>query len=66
MKKVLKFGGSSLSGPPALNTLLGVISSNLKDKNEVLIVCSALEGVTNYINEMVDLAIAGNNVSGQG
>jgi bifunctional aspartokinase / homoserine dehydrogenase 1 len=65
MKKVLKFGGSSLSGPPALNTLLEVISSNLKEKNEVLIVCSALEGVTNYINEMVDLAIAGTNVTGK-
>jgi bifunctional aspartokinase / homoserine dehydrogenase 1 len=65
MKKVSKFGGSSLSGPPALNTLLEVISSNLKEKNEVLIVCSALEGVTNYINEMVDLAIAGTNVTGK-
>jgi bifunctional aspartokinase / homoserine dehydrogenase 1 len=59
MKKVLKFGGSSLNGPPALNTVLQIISSNIKEKNDVYIVCSALEGVTNFIHELVERAIAG-------
>lgn len=63
MKKVLKFGGSSLSEPPALNTLLEIISAEIKKKNEIFIVCSALEGVTNNINELIDTAVEGSDVS---
>lgn len=63
MKKVLKFGGSSLSEPAALATLLQIISSEIEEKNEIYIVCSALEGVTNRINELVDQAIKGKDVS---
>ena len=64
MKKVLKFGGSSLSEPSALATLLKIISSELEKDNEIFIVCSALEGVTNRINDLIDQAIAGKDVSG--
>jgi len=63
MKKVLKFGGSSLSDPPALATLLEVISENIEKGNEVIIVCSALDGITNLINDLVEIAIAGNDIS---
>ncbi len=62
MKKVLKFGGSSLSDPYVLNTLLQIINSNLEKKNELIIVCSALEGVTNLINDLVDRAIEGEDI----
>lgn len=63
MKKVLKFGGSSLSDPPAMSTLLKIISENLEKKNHVIIVCSALDGVTNLINDLVEDAIRGQDVS---
>lgn len=63
MKKVLKFGGSSLSEPGALSTLLEVISSNIGQKNEVIIVCSALEGVTNLIGDLVEQSIDGKDIA---
>lgn len=63
MKKVLKFGGSSLSEPQALNTLLEMISAEITKKNEIFIVCSALESVTNNINELIDTAVEGKDVS---
>jgi bifunctional aspartokinase / homoserine dehydrogenase 1 len=63
MKKVLKFGGSSLSNGPAMSTLLKIISENLENKNQVIIVCSALEGITNLINDLIEKAIGGQDVS---
>ena len=64
MKKVLKFGGSSISEPPALATLLDLVSAGLKNKEDILIVCSALEGVTNLLNELIEDAVAGKDISG--
>ena len=64
MKKVLKFGGSSISEPPALATLLDLVSAGLKNKEDILIVCSALEGVTNLLNELIENAVAGKDISG--
>jgi bifunctional aspartokinase / homoserine dehydrogenase 1 len=63
MKKVLKFGGSSISEPKALATLLDLISGSVKKKDEILIVCSALEGVTNLINDLVRQAVAGKDIT---
>ncbi len=63
MKKVLKFGGSSISNPRALNTLLELISGNLEKKEEILIVCSALEGATNLISDLIDKAVAGKDIA---
>ncbi len=63
MKKVLKFGGSSISEPRALATLLDLISEGLKKKDDILIVCSALEGVTNLINELIEQAVAGKDIT---
>jgi bifunctional aspartokinase / homoserine dehydrogenase 1 len=63
MKKVLKFGGSSISEPPALATLLDLISEGLKKKEELFIVCSALEGVTNLINELIEKAVEGKDIT---
>ncbi len=63
MKKVLKFGGSSLSNPDAIATLMKVISNDLEEKCDVIIVCSALEGVTNKINKLVEDAIAGRDIT---
>jgi bifunctional aspartokinase / homoserine dehydrogenase 1 len=63
MKKVLKFGGSSISEPPALTTLLELISDGLRKDDDLLIVCSALEGVTNLINSLIDSAVAGDDIS---
>ena len=62
MIKVLKFGGSSLCNPGTLDTLLDVISDNQAENREVAIVCSALEGVTNLINDLVEQAIAGKDL----
>ncbi len=62
MKKVLKFGGSSLSDPLVLKDLLKIINSNLEKNNKIIIVCSALEGVTNLISNLVDQAIEGGDV----
>ncbi len=53
-----------MSEPPALATLLQVISSEIEKKNQIIVVCSALEGVTNRINDLVDQAITGKDVSG--
>ncbi len=64
MKKVLKFGGSSISEPPALKTLLGLVSKGLESRDELFIVCSALEGVTNLIKELIEKAVAGQDISG--
>ncbi len=63
MKKVLKFGGSSLSNPPAMSTLLKTVSENLENQNQVIIVCSALDGVTNLINDLIEDAIGGKDIS---
>ncbi len=64
MIKVLKFGGSSLLRHETLDTLLDVVTGNIGNKQKVIIVCSAMEGVTDLISELVEQAIAGDDVSG--
>lgn len=63
MKKVLKFGGTSLSEKKSFNTLLQIVSDELENKNSIYIVCSALEGVTNLINSLIEQATAGGDLT---
>lgn len=63
MKKVLKFGGSSQSDPVVLKRLLNMICEGTERKDEIFVVCSALEGVTNRINDLVEKATAGGDIA---
>ena len=45
MKLVLKFGGTSISSPSDIRNVAKTIASLAKN-NEIVVVCSAIDGVT--------------------
>lgn len=49
MKKVLKFGGSSLGDAARMNNVVSIIETTLNDNHEVFVVASALQGVTDAL-----------------
>jgi bifunctional aspartokinase / homoserine dehydrogenase 1 len=60
--KVLKFGGSSVGSPEAIRALLKIVSETKKDGENLVIVCSAMQGVTRALSELVELASGGEDV----
>lgn len=50
----MKFGGTSVSSPDCWSTICQQAASRLSAKNNVLIVASALSGVTNLLSELAD------------
>ena len=59
--KVLKFGGSSVGSPDALNKVVGIIRSRL-DQQRVVVVVSAFRGVTDQLIDMARLASQGDDL----
>lgn len=57
--KILKFGGTSVGSVEALKALKGVVKSNLEQKERMVIVVSAMGGVTNQLLKMAEDAIEG-------
>ena len=57
--KVLKFGGTSVGSTPALNNVLNIIQLNLTAQEKIVVVCSALSGITNKLLEAGKIAATG-------
>ena len=57
--KVLKFGGTSVANSKSLEHVVEIIKS-LADQN-IVVVVSALSGITNLLDEMAHMASKGNN-----
>ena len=53
--KVLKFGGTSMGNNQTISQCVDIIKNNLQ-KNKVIVVVSALSGVTNELIELIELA----------
>ena len=53
---VLKFGGTSVSGKQQWETIASLASQRLEDGNRVLLVCSAVSGITNALEALADHA----------
>lgn len=58
--KVLKFGGTSVGSSEAINNVIKIIKSNLKNKQQVAVICSAFHNITNSLNDAGQLASNGN------
>ena len=56
--KVLKFGGSSVANSESLEHVVEIIKSLTDQK--IIVVVSALSGITNLLDEMAHLACEGN------
>ena len=59
VKKVLKFGGSSVANPDRIRDVASIILGSAK-KERVVVVVSAFQGVTNQLLECARLAESGN------
>ena len=57
--KVLKFGGTSVGSPDAINKVIGIVSAKLKD-DLLVVVVSALGGTTDLLISSGQLAAEGN------
>jgi diaminopimelate decarboxylase/aspartate kinase len=51
---VLKFGGTSVAGKPQWQTIRDLLQLRLSENRKVLLVCSAVAGVTNLLTELAD------------
>jgi diaminopimelate decarboxylase/aspartate kinase len=58
---VLKFGGTSVASPERWETIARVTREHLDDGRRPLLVCSALGGVTDRIEELIETAAAGDD-----
>ena len=50
----MKFGGTSVAGRPQWETIAGLVHDRLGQGQRVLLVCSAVAGVTNLLSAMAD------------
>ena len=57
--KILKFGGTSVGSVEALKALMAVIKTNLDQKEQIVVVVSAMGGVTNQLLKMAENAVDG-------
>jgi aspartokinase/homoserine dehydrogenase 1 len=57
--RVLKFGGTSVGSAAAIKSLKPLLESKLED-SQLVVVVSAMSGVTNLLVQTTDLAEAGN------
>ena len=56
--KVIKFGGKAVASQTALNSLLSIIKHEAKQQ-DIIIVVSALDGITDALIDMSHLALNG-------
>ncbi|RKD16999.1 bifunctional aspartate kinase/homoserine dehydrogenase I [Pelobium manganitolerans] len=63
--KVLKFGGTSVGSVDALKALTAVVQAELAQKEEIIVVVSAMGGVTNQLLRMAEAAIEGEDFSAE-
>ncbi|MDR9365074.1 MAG: bifunctional aspartate kinase/homoserine dehydrogenase I [Balneolaceae bacterium] len=58
--RILKFGGSSVGSPDALRRVISIVESKQKDQR-IVVVVSALRGITDKLIETATLASAGDD-----
>ncbi len=56
---VLKFGGTSVSTPERWTTIAGLVERRTGEGLRPLVVCSALSGISNQLEALLGLAVAG-------
>ena len=61
--KVLKFGGTSVGSAEALKALTLVVKQTLQEQEQMVIVVSAMGGVTNQLLKMAENAVLGKDFS---
>ena len=61
--KILKFGGTSVGSVEALKALTGIVKQNIDDKEPMILVVSAMSGVTNTLLKMAESAVIGEDFS---
>jgi aspartokinase/homoserine dehydrogenase 1 len=61
--KILKFGGTSVGSAEALKALTKVVKQNLQEQEQIIIVVSAMSGVTNLLLKMAEDAVGGKDFS---
>jgi len=61
---VLKFGGTSVSTPERWATIAGLVERRLGEGLRPLVVCSALSGISDQLEELADLAVGGRHEEG--
>ncbi|HLR36483.1 MAG TPA: bifunctional aspartate kinase/homoserine dehydrogenase I [Chitinophagaceae bacterium] len=59
--KILKFGGTSISNAESIDRLTEIVTDQRKEKEPLIIVTSALGGITNQLLEMASEAEIGNS-----
>lgn len=60
---VLKFGGTSVAGAPQWAVIRRLVRARLDDGHRVLVVCSALAGVTNRLQAMAEAGGAAEGIT---
>lgn len=56
---VLKFGGTSVSKLERWEVIYKVCQNHLKEKSRIIIVCSALSGISNKLQVLINLSLKG-------
>jgi aspartokinase/homoserine dehydrogenase 1 len=63
--KVLKFGGTSVGSAEAILALLRIVKETRSSGDDLVVVCSAMNGVTTNLLELLNLASKGEEVLSQ-
>ncbi len=63
--KILKFGGTSVANSDALRAVMSIVGSEIENKNKIVVVVSAMGGVTNTLLEIAESAIGNKNYESQ-
>ena len=58
--KILKFGGSSIGTHERITSVINIIQQSKKEHGEIVIVASAMEGITNQLVDISKQAFRGN------